>query len=185
MSPHRLTYSTGSCFLGLEEESINDWRCFQARGISIEQWFSKKGGRTLFKGQNPYSQVPTYCPRKACLSVKNKSQYWSECVYMHAKSLQLCPVLCDLWTIAQQAPLSVGFFQARILEWVAIPSSRGSSPPRDRTWVFCLSALVGRFFTISSTYCAINLCVAYVKGAWKPIRGRWVRWFIWINTISI
>ena len=32
------------------------------------------------------------------------------------------------WTIvAHQAPLSMGFFQARILEWVAISSSRGSS----------------------------------------------------------
>ena len=35
--------------------------------------------------------------------------------------------------------------QARILEWVAISFSRGSSPPRDRTWVSCIA---GRFFTI-------------------------------------
>ena len=33
-----------------------------------------------------------------------------------------------------------GISQARILEWVAIPFSRGSSPPRDRTWVFCTAA---------------------------------------------
>ena len=39
-----------------------------------------------------------------------------------------------------------GIFQARILEWVAIPFSRGSSQPRDRTWVFCI---VGRCFTVS------------------------------------
>ena len=38
-------------------------------------------------------------------------------------------------TIARQAPLSMGILQARILEWVAIPSSRGSSQPRDRTQV--------------------------------------------------
>ena len=36
-------------------------------------------------------------------------------------------------------------FQARILEWVAIPFSRGSSQPRDQTWVSCIA---GRFFTI-------------------------------------
>ena len=30
-----------------------------------------------------------------------------------------------------------GIFQARTLEWVAIPFSRGSSQPRDLTWVFC------------------------------------------------
>ena len=38
-----------------------------------------------------------------------------------------------LWTVAHQAPLSMGILQARILEWVAIPFSRGSSQPRDRT----------------------------------------------------
>ena len=37
------------------------------------------------------------------------------------------------WTVAYQAPLSTGILQARILEWVAMPSSRGSSPSRDRT----------------------------------------------------
>ena len=36
-----------------------------------------------------------------------------------------------------------GIFQARVLEWVAISFSRGSSPPRDRTWV---SHIVGRHF---------------------------------------
>ena len=38
-----------------------------------------------------------------------------------------------LWTVARQAPLSVGILQARILEWVAMPSSRGSSRPRAQT----------------------------------------------------
>ena len=38
-----------------------------------------------------------------------------------------------LWTVACQAPLSMGFFQARILEWVASSSSRGSSQSRDQT----------------------------------------------------
>ena len=37
------------------------------------------------------------------------------------------------WTAACQAPLSMGVLQARVLEWVAMPSSRGSSQPRDRT----------------------------------------------------
>ena len=49
------------------------------------------------------------------------------------------------WTVAHQAPLSMGFFQARILEWVTIPFSKGSSQPKDRTWV---SHIAGRFFTI-------------------------------------
>ena len=35
------------------------------------------------------------------------------------------------WTLAYQAPLSMGILQARVLEWVAIPAFRGSFQPRD------------------------------------------------------
>ena len=41
-----------------------------------------------------------------------------------------------------------GILQARILEWVVISFCRGSSQPRDRSWVSCI---VGRFFTNSAT----------------------------------
>ena len=41
-----------------------------------------------------------------------------------------------------------GILQARILEWVAISSSKGSSWPRDQTWVSCVA---GRFFTVWAT----------------------------------
>ena len=41
-----------------------------------------------------------------------------------------------------------GILQARILEWVAIPFSKGFSQPRDWTWV---SHIAGRFFTIWAT----------------------------------
>ena len=39
------------------------------------------------------------------------------------------PTLCDPMDVAPQVPLSKGFPRPRILEWVAIPFSRGSSPP--------------------------------------------------------
>ena len=61
---------------------------------------------------------------------------------------QSCLTLCDPWAVALQAPLFTGFFQARILEWVAISFTRGSSQPRDRTWVSCTA---GRVFTIWAT----------------------------------
>ena len=49
---------------------------------------------------------------------------------------QSCPTLfVTLWTVAHQAPLSMGILQARILEWVAMPSSRGSSQLRDQTCI--------------------------------------------------
>ena len=46
-----------------------------------------------------------------------------------------------LWIVACQNSLSLGFFQERILEWVAISSSRGSSLPRDQTCVTASSTL--------------------------------------------
>ena len=49
------------------------------------------------------------------------------------------------WTAAHQAPLSMEILKARILEWVAMPSSRGSSHLRDQTQV---SRIAGGFFTI-------------------------------------
>ena len=48
-----------------------------------------------------------------------------------------------LWSVAHQASLSMGILQARILEWVTMPSFRGSSQPRDQTQV---SHVAGSFF---------------------------------------
>ena len=48
-------------------------------------------------------------------------------------------LFANLWTAAHQAPLSMGVLQARILEWVAMPSSRGSSWPRDGTHISYVS----------------------------------------------
>ena len=53
-----------------------------------------------------------------------------------------------LWTVARQASMSMGILQARILEWVAISSSRQSSQHRDQTWV---SWIAGRLFTLWAT----------------------------------
>ena len=59
-------------------------------------------------------------------------------------SLSVLSNSATLWTAACQAPLSMGILQKRILEWVAMPSSRGSSHPRDWTQV---SHIAGGFFT--------------------------------------
>ena len=64
-----------------------------------------------------------------------------------AQSLSHVWLFAIPWTVARQAPLSMGVLQARILEWVAMPSSRGSSQSRDRTLVSCNA---DRFFTISA-----------------------------------
>ena len=70
----------------------------------------------------------------------------SEVTYMLCLVTQLCPTLCDpMNCIAHQAPLSMGIVQARILEWIALPSSRGSSQPSDQTQV---CPIASRLFTI-------------------------------------
>ena len=61
---------------------------------------------------------------------------------------QLCPTHCDPMGWGLPGSSIHGIFQARILEWLAIPFSRGSSWPRDRTPV---SHIVGRHFTIWAT----------------------------------
>ena len=57
---------------------------------------------------------------------------------------QLCPTLCDPMDCSPPGSSVHGISQARILEWVAISFSRGSSQPRDRTSVSCIA---GGFFT--------------------------------------
>ena len=74
----------------------------------------------------------------------------SWCV-LHAKSLQSCPILCDPVDHSPPGSSFHGILQARILKWVAMPSSRGSSWPRDPVTSLLSPALASRFFTISVT----------------------------------
>ena len=80
-------------------------------------------------------------------SYKNKT-----CVYMpsHFSCVQLC---ATLWIAACQAPLPIGILQTRIFEWVAMPSSRGSSRPRTGTHVSYVSC-------IGKWHCTVSLPLA-------------------------
>ena len=68
----------------------------------------------------------------------------------------LYPTLFDLMDCSPLGSSVHEIFQARIPEWVAISFSRGSSQPRDRTWVSCTA---GRFFTDWATK----------EAEWSPI----------------
>ena len=63
------------------------------------------------------------------------------------KSLS-CVQLCDPMDYSLPGSSVHGILQARILEWVAIHFSRGSSQPKDWTQVSCIA---GRFFTLWAT----------------------------------
>ena len=57
---------------------------------------------------------------------------------VHAQSLQSCPTFCEPMDCSPPGSSVHWILQVRILEWVAMPSSRGSSWPRDWIHVFCL-----------------------------------------------
>ena len=73
------------------------------------------------------------------------------CTYccMHAKSSPLCPTFCDTMDWGPPGSSVHGILQVKIQEWVAMPSSRESSWPRDQTSIFCT---VGRFSTQWATW---------------------------------
>ena len=78
---------------------------------------------------------------------------------------QSCPTLCDPVDCSLPGSSLHGILQARILEWVAISFSRGSSQPRNGTWV---SRIVGRCF---------NLWATIIDYMTHPS----VRWQVWLR----
>ena len=73
-----------------------------------------------------------------------------------AKSFESSPTLCNPMDCSLPGFSIHGiFFQASTLEWVAMLSSRGSSPPRDGTCVSYVCS-TGRFFTTSATWEALG-----------------------------
>ena len=79
---------------------------------------------------HPLLLLPSIFPSKSCCLLFSHSA--------------LSNMFVTPWTITHQAPLSMGFPRQRILEWVSISFSRGSSWPRGRT---CISYIPGKFFT--------------------------------------
>jgi len=69
----------------------------------------------------------------------------SQKVKMKVKSLSRVRLFGTLWTVAHQAPLSMGFSRQEYWSGLPLPSSRGSSRPRDRTQV---SHIAGRCFNL-------------------------------------
>ena len=95
---------------------------------------------------SPRSQAFLPPPHLTPLS-HHRALSWVSVLYRSAwvKDAQSCPTLCDTMDCNPPGFTVHGIFQARILEWFAIPFSKGSSQPRDQTKV---SGIAGRFFTV-------------------------------------
>ena len=90
-------------------------------------------------------------------------KYFSHIVWvfqLFALVTQSCPTLWDPMDCSPPGPLSMRILWARILEWVAMPSFRESSEPRDWTLISCIS---GRFFTIWATREAVFIVFSFLK----------------------
>ena len=97
------------------------------------------------------------------------------CCFSH---VQLFPIP---WTVTCQAPLSMGILQARTLEWVPMPSSRGSSQPRNQTQVLHIA---DGFLTIWAIRKAQEHWVVYPcpspgdlptqESNWSLLHCRWI-----------
>ena len=78
------------------------------------------------------------------------------CAFMHVKSLQSYPTLCDLMDCSPPGSSVHRILQARILEWIAMPSSRVSSQPKDGTRISYISCIGRRVLYHSAAWEALN-----------------------------
>ena len=80
---------------------------------------------------------------------------------MCVKSLPLCPTLCNPMGYSPPGSPVSGILQARILEWVSMPSFRGYSQPGIEFMSLTSPALAGGFFTTRATWEALSRILLY------------------------
>ena len=130
----------GSSVLGIPRARIFEWVAIPfSRGSS-----QPKGGTWLFFRLLHWqaSSLPLAPPGEP-LTTLETSVHSTVCLVTLS-----CLTLYDPTDWSSPGSSSMGFLQARILQWVAISSSRGSSQPRDQTQASCIP---GRFFTSWAT----------------------------------
>ena len=92
------------------------------------------------------------------------------CSESESEIVKSCPTLCDPMGCSILSSSIHGIFQARVLEWLVVFFSRGSSQPRDQTWVFCTA---DRCFTIWATRETLFM----FKHPWNYLGLPW--WLSW------
>ena len=117
-------------------------RSIRGPGMWSDRWEETQGVREPQAMESLSTAPPTKCYNFVQI---NKHWKWMFKVntLLKVKVAQLCPTICNPMDYTVH-----GILQARILEWVAFPFSRGSSQPRDQTQV---SHIAGRFFTSWAT----------------------------------
>ena len=121
-------------------------------------WGPKRAGLNLVTKQSPWGSYVTF----NCSFFFFFSFFSSSAKEMGACILSplTCIWLCDPMDCSPPGSSVHGILWARILEWAAMPSSRGSSPPRNWTRVSCGSCIAGGFFITEPSR--------------KPLKGQWL-----------
>ena len=90
---------------------------------------------------------------------------------MHAESLQLCLAVYDPMACGLPGSSAHSILQARILEWIAMPCSRGSSQSKDQTHVSLVQPLsrVRHFVTPWTAAHQASLSIANSRSLLKPM----------------
>ena len=107
--------------------------------------FSTTTCATWTSCNSPSSLTRLLSKSKETMQINTLLLTWYMCLC--AQLLQSYPTVCDSVDHSLPGSSVHGIFQARILEWVAISSSRGFSWPWDQIQVFCVSCIADRFFT--------------------------------------
>ena len=116
--------------------------------------------RSLKKKKNGFFGILCF-PLVSIWSLYEPNSFISSYLGKESEVTQLCLTLCDSMDCSLSGSSIRGILQARILEWIAISFSRGSSQPKEWTHVFLIA---GRLFTLWAT----SENPSYLEKHWNP-----------------
>ena len=117
-------------------------------------WLLDNEPQTLWSTGRSSILHPVSIPSPQNLSIIKWWWFYQQNAWVCAKSLQSCPTLCDPMNYRPPDSSVHGILQARILEWVVMPSFQSISPIQ-RSKALTSLAVAGRFFTTSATWEAL------------------------------
>ena len=122
--------------------NIQDWFPLGMTGLIslLSKGLSRAFSNTTVQNHQLFGTQLLYGPTLTSIHRKKESK--------ESQVAQSCPTLCNPVDCSLPGSSVHAIFQARILEWVAVSFSRGSSQLRDQTQVSCI---VGRHFTVWAT----------------------------------
>ena len=143
-----------------ENKQMCSFQACCSKGVSCHYLLFGKGSGRQRNGKASWwgkKQKPSgdallgSCCHREAVGRLTRSGVSCDCLGMHiwlfpagpkleSEVTQLCPTLCDPMDCSLWGSSIHGIFQARLLEWVAISFSRGSSRPRDQTLVSCIAS---------------------------------------------